>query len=376
MNRNLCEICSSDKITPVYTIEKMPVRIGTAENNDNYKFFDLTYTQCNQCNNIQILNLPNPYDVYEENHNKNIVGQTWIKHNAAFSNFILNEINEECRIFEIGDPSAKIASIIGQNHNILTWDIIEPKAEQIDIPKVKMIDGFFDNNFKTDTQYDFIILSHVFEHLTNYAELISAMNNITKDTGKIIISVPNMQEILNAKSMPPLHMTFEHTVFLNKTNIQELFKKNNFSLKNFETFGTHSDFYVFEKNNNLKTNFENLMPKELSENILEIINLKQNKIKQFCQQNDKNIYDARFIYGSHIHSQMYLKLGLDETLLTGVLDNDVAKHNKFLYGTNLKVFPVSSLKNYKKPLILLDMGAYEQEIKKQIKENFPDAEIF
>ncbi len=376
MIRNLCEICNSKAITPVYTIEKMPVRIGTAENNNNYKFFDLTYAQCNICNNIQILDLPSPFDVYEENHNKNIVGQTWVKHNIAFSNFILNEIKSECKVFEIGDPSAKIASLISHNKNILSWDIIEPKAEQIDIPKVNIIDGFFDKNFKTDTQYDLIVLSHAFEHLTNYAELLPAMETITNNTGKIIISVPNMQEILDAKSMPPLHLQFEHTVFLNKTNIQELFKKHNFTLRNFESFNKHSDFYVFEKENNLTSNFENLMPKELAQNILDIVNHKQNKINQFCQENDKDIYDAKFIYGSHIHSQMYLRLGLNETLLTGVLDNDVAKQNKYLYGTDLKVFPVSSLKDYKNPLVLLDMGAYDQEIKNQIKENYPNTTIF
>jgi hypothetical protein len=219
-------------------------------------------------------------------------------------------------------------------------------------------------------------MSHVFEHLINYSEMIPMLSQIIEESGKIIFSVPNMQEILDTKAMPPLHLQFEHTVFLNKTNIQELFKKYNFSLRKFETFHKHSDFYVFEKETNLTSNFENLMPEKLSQNIKEIINLKQNKIEQFCQKIKKDIYDARFIYGSHIHSQMYLRLGLDEKLLSGVLDNDVAKQNKYLYGTDLRVFPVSILKDYKKPLILLDMGAYEQEIKNQIIENFPNAEIF
>jgi hypothetical protein len=181
----------------------MPVRIGTSNHSSNYKYFDLIYAQCENCNNIQILNLADPLDVYEENHNKNIVGRTWVNHNNAFANFILNEIESDCKIFEIGDPSAKIASIIIENSNILSWDIIEPQAQQIDIPKVKMIDGFFDSNFTTQTSYDLIILSHVFEHLTNYADLIPMMDKVTKSTGKIIISVPNMQQILDIKSMPP-----------------------------------------------------------------------------------------------------------------------------------------------------------------------------
>jgi len=375
MRRNICEICCHNDLRTVSTIEQMPVRIGTSDHRSNYKYFDLIYAQCENCNNIQILNLADPLDVYEENHNKNIVGRTWAKHNNAFANFILHEIESDCKIFEIGDPSAKIASIIIENPNILSWDIIEPQAQQIDIPKVKMIDGFFDSNFTTQTSYDLIILSHVFEHLTNYADLIPMMDKVTKSTGKIIISVPNMQQILDAKSMPPLHMTFEHTIFLNKINIEELFKKYNFSLKSFKKFDDHSEFYVFEKKNNLNYDFKDLMPKDLSNKITEIIKTKKNKIKYFYEEYNKNIYDSYFIYGSHVHSQMYLNLGLDSSILNGVLDNDVAKHNKYLYGASLEVFPVTTLTNFKKPLILCDMGAYDDEIRKQINQNYPHANI-
>ncbi len=374
MLRDICEICGCNNLESIYTIENMPVRIGTSDSK-NYKYFDLTYSQCTFCNNVQILNLADPFDVYEENHNKNIVGQTWVKHNKAFAEFVLNEITPDCKIFEIGDPSAKIASLIIDNTNISSWDIIEPQAEQIDIPKVKIIDGFFDKNFINDTIYDLIILSHVFEHLTNYADLIPTMDKVTKNTGKVIISIPNMQQILDAKSMPPLHMTFEHTIFLNRTNVEELFKKYNFSLKYFEKFNDHSEFYVFEKKNDLSYNFKNLMPKELSDKINEIIQEKKNKIKYFNIELNKNIYDSYFIYGSHVHSQMYLNLGLDESVLNGVLDNDVAKHYRYLYGTNLQVFPVAALEGFKKALILCDMGAYDDEIKKQIYQNYPEATI-
>lgn len=375
MHRSVCEICGHQDLESIYTIEQMPIRIGTSDQNINYKFFDLTYAQCTYCNNMQILNLADPNDVYEENHNKNIIGQTWINHNNAFANFILNEINSFCKIFEIGDPSAKIASILVENSKILSWDIIEPQSQQINLPKVKMIDGFFDSNFTTEIKYDLIVLSHVFEHLTNFADLIPMMDKVTKNTGKVIISVPNMQKILDSQSMPPLHMTFEHTIFLNQINLEELFKKYNFSLKSFYKFGDHSDFYVFEKNNNLSYNFKNLMPKELGQNIHDIIECKKLRINKFYSEYNKNIYDSYFIYGSHIHSQMYLKLGLEENILTGVLDNDPGKHHKFLYGTNLKVFPVSSLSNFQNTLILCDMGAYEDEIKKQLIEKYPNIKI-
>ena len=118
MHRSVCEICGHQNLESIYTIEQMPIRIGTSDQNINYKFFDLTYAQCTYCNNMQILNLADPNDVYEENHNKNIIGQTWINHNNAFANFILNEINSFCKIFATAGANS-IAALASRKSSLL-----------------------------------------------------------------------------------------------------------------------------------------------------------------------------------------------------------------------------------------------------------------
>ena len=72
---------------------------------------------------------------------------------------------------------------------------------------------------------------------------------------------------------------------------------------------------------------------------------------------------------------MFDRLGLNSDLLTGALDNDKSKHYKYLYGTNIQAFPLDFLNNFKTPILICDMGAYTEEILKQVIELYPHTKI-
>jgi len=63
---------------------------------------------------------------------------------------------------------------------------------------------------------------------------------------------------------------------------------------------------------------------------------------------------------------MLLFNGLKREKIIGILDNDQHKINNYLYGTRLKIFNPNFLKNINSPTVILRVGAYEDEIKKQI----------
>ena len=52
-----------------------------------------------------------------------------------------------------------------------------------------------------------------------------------------------------------------------------------------------------------------------------------------------------------------------------VLDNDKQKQNKRLYGTNLNVRSPKFYPNTKNSVVILKVGVYKDEIKKDILEN-------
>ena len=75
------------------------------------------------------------------------------------------------------------------------------------------------------------------------------------------------------------------------------------------------------------------------------------------------------MFGAHVFSQYLLKFGLDPKKIIFILDNDNLKQNKRLYGTKLQVRSPKVLSSYKKPIVILKVGIYKNEIKKDILKN-------
>ena len=76
-----------------------------------------------------------------------------------------------------------------------------------------------------------------------------------------------------------------------------------------------------------------------------------------------------YLFGAHIFSQYLLAFGLDEKDLVCILDNDVEKENKRLYGTNLISHSPKILKDVDEALVILRAGGYNDEIKQDILDN-------
>lgn len=88
-----------------------------------------------------------------------------------------------------------------------------------------------------------------------------------------------------------------------------------------------------------------------------------------CKKNKRFINKKKFVYlfGAHIFSQLIIYLNLKKGI-RGILDNDKTKQNKFLCGTNHKIFSPDILKIHEKAYVYLRAGEYNIEIKKQIKK--------
>jgi hypothetical protein len=375
ITRTKCDICDSHDIQPFFTLPNMPSRLGVKQKeNENINFYDMIYASCESCLNVQLFSYPGLEEVYEIAHNNEIIGEKWTKHYQEFSSFILSNLKKDSEIFEIGDPTAKISSLIVEDERIKEWSIIEPNLNKIDLPKVKFINSFFDKNFISDKAYDCIVMSHVFEHLYDFSTLIPVFEKMLNENGKIIISVPNLKHLYDTNAMSPLGLHFEHTIYLDKNIIEFLLSKFNFELIDYNKYTDHSEFYCFCKSKNMKK-LNLKINLNLKEKIQYIFKEKKDKIQKINAIVELGNYDAVFIYGAHIQTVMFDRLGLNSDLITGALDNDKSKHYKFLYGTNIKAFPPDILNQYQSPILICDMGAYTDEILKQMLESYPHTKI-
>jgi len=84
---------------------------------------------------------------------------------------------------------------------------------------------------------------------------------------------------------------------------------------------------------------------------------------------DRGVY----LFGACSFSQYFICLGLDMSKIKGVLDNSQLKNGKRLYGTSLLIKTPIGLNG--NSLIILKVGAYIEEIKKQLLDINPSIEI-
>lgn len=374
IDRNNDVVLGNEDLELIHTIKKLPAKMGVTTNfSKNDVKIDMNVCISKGSGMLQINQLLPLHFLYSEGHGAGTTGSTWQKHHLQFAEFI-NRYSTQ-RILEVGGGHGKLAKInLEKNVNAKSWLILEPSFPSdlyFDDDRVELREGFFDQKFSNNNKdnFDTIINSHLFEHLYDPLEFLDFTKNVLLEKGLVLMSVPNLEYML--KNKYPNALMFEHTYFASEDYIEIIFQKKNFKLLDKKYFENHSIFFAFEnkslvkKNNNFdfdklykKNKFLYLTYAKYLEEYSQKINMKIRSLEK------NNVY----IFGAHIFSQILFSTGVNENNFKCVLDNDVQKHNKRLYGTNLIVYSPKILTSVKKPLVILNAGAYNKEIKAQIIE--------
>jgi len=365
MNRKNCVVCNHTKLKQYWSVKNFPVYMGSTNiKHRECLYEDLVYGVCENCLELQILNLIPLEILYQDNHNTEVIGKIWEEHNKNFSNFIKkdNPIN----VFEIGSPSATIFKNLQNEIWLEKWVTVEPNPVKInDInSKYTTIVGFIDENFKIESfgydKFDAVVLSHVFEHFYEPKKMLLTISNLLKNGGYVYISIPNMKYISENTLMPPCGMHFEHSFYIDEDNIVNFLIETDFILKDIIHHEKHSVFIKLEK-----TNIENKKPiiqVNKTNYLFKTIEFYKEKIEEI-NNSILNFTGDVYVYGSHFPAQYLYFNGLNTKKIIGCLDQSKTKIGKTLYGTNLKVYHPNELLDKKNIGVIVYMGPYTNEIK-------------
>jgi SAM-dependent methyltransferase len=185
-----------------------------------------------------------PLDIlYPESHGSGSVGSLWTEHHQIFANFIQSQAPRS--VLEIGGAHG-ILSREYKKLNKINWTILEPNPSPAEGVSAEFIEGFFDDNFTFDGEFDTIIHSHVFEHVYYPDEFIKHISGFLKNGQNLIFSLPNMEQMLKRKYTNCIN--FEHTVFITEPYVEHLLSKHGFRQISKEYFKEdHSIFYAYVK---------------------------------------------------------------------------------------------------------------------------------
>ena len=345
--------------------------MGVSNNKNNYEFLDLNWWINKDSGNVQIHPKVPLEKLYFKSHGSGTVGKTWSDHHDLFFKLVNRYLHGN--ICEIGGGANSILNKINNFSKIKNFYCYDKNLQlKKKNKKIKKIKKIFNNNyFRTKfILIDLFIHSHTFEHLYDPDQFLKDVRSILSTNGKHIFTMPNMKPMI--KKGYTNAMNFEHPFYYDEKLVDCLLHKNNFKIIKKKFFKEdHSIMYVTKIDNTLDANYNARVYKysEYHKNLKlfqGMFDLWKRDIKKINKLTKR--YKNVFIFGAHIFSQMMIFNGLNKKNITGILDNDGQKANKFLYGTNFKINDPSILKKINRPCVVLRAGSYNKEIKKQLFE--------
>jgi 2-polyprenyl-3-methyl-5-hydroxy-6-metoxy-1,4-benzoquinol methylase len=376
IKRNSDVITKQEDVVNLYCFKKFPVFMGCTNQEIKLDLLaDMNWSISKGSGAIQLNPLLPLEVIYSEQHGSGCVGDLWSQHHLAFAKFV-HFFNFKT-ILEIGGLHGILSKLYQDLDKTVDWTIIEPNPIPVNGVTAHFIKGYFDDQFKFDKHADVIIHSHVFEHIYDPHIFLNHISNFLLDGKYMLFSLPNLQEMLKRKYTNALN--FEHTIFLTEPYIEYLLSKYHFRVIKKEYFKEdHSIFYACIRDTKVQSSD---LPKGLFEYnktlFLEYVNYQYRLIDDLNSkikilQKDQKLY----LFGAHIFSQYLISFGLNTNRLDCIIDNDINKQGKRLYGTGLKVFFPKILSKDTSPVVILKAGVYDQEIKKDILKNINSKTIF
>lgn len=360
IKRNQCLITGNTDIEHIYTFKHFPIYMGCTDELDSSLdlFADMKWGCSQSSGNVQLMELIKPDVLYSQHHNSGTVGEIWRQHHRKFYEFISKHGCSNA--LEVGGATGSLANLFLENQQDIKWTVIEPSLKlSIDDPRVTCIQGFFED-YDFDTTYDAVVHSHLFEHVYDPVKFLTKVRSLLNTGDCQYIALPNMKHWLAEGYNSTL--TFEHTYYVDEIVIEALLTLAGFVITD-KVVEPHSIFIKCVKVGGVEMPIPRLG--YVKDAFLNYVNKMEQDVANL---NSKIKGQQVYLFGAHIFSQTLLNLGIDQTQIINILDNDPDKQNKRLYGTNLIVQSPTCLADIISPIIIVRGGIYTDEIKAGISK--------
>jgi 2-polyprenyl-3-methyl-5-hydroxy-6-metoxy-1,4-benzoquinol methylase len=365
-------ITRKENLENLHTFKNFPVFFGcTTKPIEKDMLADMIWDIDKETGIIQLSSLI-PLDILYMDQHVDATGPTWSRYNNDFSEYVIK--NKTKDILEIGGGSGKIANIILDKDKSIHFTAVEPNPLFEEKSNLKIIKAFFSKNLKDQIGSNHtVIFSQVFEHVYDPEEFLNEINGFLPLGGKLIFAYPNLEYWFKNKFTNAIN--FEHTMLMTDYYVDYFLAKTGFKIIEKINYENHSHFYTVEKTNSpLEFILENKYD-HYKKMFIDFIEYHKALVLEINSRVSE-IENPIFLFGAHIFSQYLLSFGLNQDKLLKILDNSPLKQGKRLYGTTFEVESPKILANYKKPVVILKAGLYNQEIMDDILLNINKETVF
>lgn len=233
-----------------------------------------------------------------------------------------------------------------------------------------------------DHKFDFVILSHILEHVCDLQTAVCNLKKILTDKGYTYIEVPNASKYAEYYPQAPFHFfNIEHINHFDLNSLENLFLPYGF--KFIKTFETYTIVDASIKYPVVGVVLENITPTPppiefkfteygCKDNIIAYIKLclndmnRINKIFSDIQRSNNEV----IVWGAGNYAQWLIKNSLlGSCNIKFFVDKAVGKHGSFVEGFEVKSIDVLTEDKYnnKNTTIIITAAVYKYEILNEIK---------
>lgn len=367
----------NEDLEHLYTMGRFPIYCGVTDSPETEdQFEDMEWMISKGSGMVQLGKLLPPETLYSISHNSSY-GGIWKRHHEEFANF-LHQYAGKDGVLEIGGGNGILCSVYNKKYTGgNNWTIIEPsEVEIINGCSAHYIKEMWNGSMDLKgIKYDTLVHSHLMEHQYELDKFMSDCRKVLKMGQRMVFSLPDIKHWLREKHLNTLF--FEHTYLISDDYVEGMLGRYGFRILEKRAFGNgHSLFYAVEKTDSIMT--DGLDYKKLyhsnKEEFFDFIRFYENKVGQYNEGMKK--CEKVYLFGGHIFSQMLINFGLETDRIQCILDNDPLKQGRRLYGASFLVKSPQILCDEDKPVVILNAGAYSEEIKKDIIENINSRTVF
>ncbi|UJS17823.1 MAG: class I SAM-dependent methyltransferase [Candidatus Jettenia sp.] len=375
-----CPVCLSSQFSTFYTIPYAPAHVGilwrSKEEALNCLRGDIELACCSDCGFISNIAFDSSLMEYTEEYDNSL---HFSKYYQNYAESVAKRLVEDYQLYdkkiiEIGSGKGDFLSLIckiGKNYGTGFDPSYRGNLSPVQSSdRITFIRDYYSANY-SHYQGDLICSRHVFEHIPNPFEFLTALRSTIdgQDNPILYFEVPNILLIL--KELSVWDIIYEHCSYFGATSLERVFNLSKFdTVKLFESFG--NQFIGIEATpardvgKSLARNSNKI--KELLTLVRDFsykcrIKLEEweNTLQHIEQNNESTV-----IWGAGSKSVSFLNILNIKDQITYVVDINPRKKGCYMPGTGQKIILPEELKNHIPDNVIIMNPLYKQEIQQQL----------
>ena len=388
-NRPSCRFCSTELKHTFVDLGMSPLcesYVAAADIDKMEAFYPLHAYVCDNCFLVQLLEYVSAKDIYSEYAYFSSYSDSWLEHAKNYVHMITEKLGL--------DGDSQVIEIASNDGYLLQYFVklgisvlgIEPAANVAPAAEkkgVKTITKFFGRQTAQEladggTKADLLLGNNVLAHVPDINDFVKGMKILLRTDGVITMEFPHLIQLMLENQFDTIY--HEHFSYLSFSTVRKIFAEHGLFVFDVEKLPTHGGslrIYGCHSENAdqpLTSRAKELLEEEKKFGIgqLEAYKSFTEQVKKTKQKLLSLLIDlknsGRSIagYGAPGKGNTLLNYcGIRTDFIDYTVDRNPYKHNKFLPGTRIPIYPPEKIKKTKPDYVLILPWNLKEEIMKQ-----------